>query len=230
MQALRCALLASLAIASFATADPRVPNDEQAQVDNRFFLTIYSAVWEGLFRDGVQPEVAKWIACGGPPRQDGLQNTFFVYGCDLCRPVSEAFAQYADHTPLVTFKPPHNWTLGPGLSQESIDRLHSDDLNIRLGELGVLVQRWVGDRLAQMNLSPDERARWDAKFERAREHGMKHLKSNIEFAHSRGERSIYEEWTTCPSCEGSNKACKVGKEAKMPISAPVKDAPAVREH
>lgn len=220
MQTLRAAFVVCMAFSAFAWADPRVPDDDQAKSDNRFFLTIYSAVWEGLFRDGVQPEVAKWIACGGPPRTDGLQNTFFVGGCPLCRPVMEAFAQYADHTPLFTFKPPHNWTLGKGLPQDSIDRLHSADLNTRLGELRTLVQRWLGDRLDQMKLSTDERARWDAQFERARADGMKRIKQNIELDHQRGERSIYEEWTACPSCDGGNAACKVGGQPKMSVAVP----------
>ncbi len=200
-------LVSALLLVSSASAESPAAQPDDGPADNdTFFLTLYTAVIHGLYRDGVQKEVADWIVQGGPPRSDGQINTFFVYGCNLCAPVRTAIEHYADHKGL-PFKSRKSWTLGPGLSQESIEKLHSETLQTRLDELNTYVQRWIGEGLDRLRLTDAEREEWEARIEHERELGLKRMQGQIKHAKENGQKSIYEEWTKCPSCDAAKGAC-----------------------
>ena len=160
---------------------------------------VFFGVLEGLYRDGVSNADVDLIIPPGNygPRFD-LEH--FVYACPLCHPAFEAFRLYRQRQAIYGLKAPVD-TFGPGLEKSTSERLHSSNPNLRRQAIEGLINRWVGQRLEMMRLTPSERAAITSEMEQGRKQGMGGLKT--------ASQQASQTRTNCPICDGSFGACKL---------------------
>jgi hypothetical protein len=151
-----------------ALAEP--PFDER-------FQFLYFATIEGAHADGLTDAETDRILL----RADNGKGAHlhFVYACPICMPVINALLAYRTRPPWFGYKifghPAEHRTMGAGLSAELRQQLASDDQGTRLKAVNTLVARWVERRLTMMNLTPEQRKKWEQRFEDGRKEGMKML-------------------------------------------------------
>jgi hypothetical protein len=155
--------------------------------DESYHRTIFFAVLEGLYEDGVSTEDVELIL-RRDPKTRYLEN--FVYACPICNPARDAFEVYRSR-PMWKYKLPHD-TFGKGLDAETHAALWSTDRAARLDAVEGLVRKWVGRRLAMMRLTADERSAYENEFAMMRKEGMSELKD-----------SALADMKRCAMCDGA---------------------------
>jgi hypothetical protein len=153
--------------------------------------TVFFAVLEGLYRDGVSNDAVDAIL-----RKTEKGYVHFVYGCPLCVPTLDALLVYRARAKFSPKKALYGDTLGAGLPEASVRRLHSEVPKERLDVIHGLIGKWVGSRLRLMRLDKDERQAWTILLEEGRKRGMSLVGADPSFVGS--ER--------CAVCDGANDA------------------------
>ncbi|MFI5402595.1 MAG: hypothetical protein ACHQ1G_06625 [Planctomycetota bacterium] len=158
--------------------------------DDSYHRTIFFAVLEGLYEDGVATEDVELILRRDPGTRS-LEN--FVYACPICNPARDAFEVYRSR-PMWRYKLTYD-TFGKGLDAETHAALWGGDRAARLTAIEGLVRKWVGRRLALMRLSDEERSAYEHAFESMRKEGMSQLKD-----------SALADEKRCAMCDGAFRA------------------------
>lgn len=182
----------------FQPSDPVGPSMAHEQVQQLIFF----AVLEGLYRDGVDTEVASAICVIEEPA--GIPHNF-VYGCPICTPALDAVRLYAARPGFYRDKIGRD-TFGSGLDPALRQRLLSDDLGQRRKALQQLIEQWVDGRVATSGFDADQQAALSLAFKEMRKKGMGLLQ---QFQSEQGPDiylDFYRDWETCPSCDGANDA------------------------
>jgi hypothetical protein len=152
--------------------------DEQPATVPDFRVFLRDAVFDGLKADAMPPNVAGEL----------LRGENWIGKCQLCTAAKEGFDRYLDNTtrPLPTKLP-----------KEMIDRLRDPKADIRLRALNELVNRYVEQHYARLQLSKEVRAALQKKMQEERANGMAVKSGDI----------LPNGTTFCPSCNG---ACLIG--------------------
>ena len=170
-------------------------------------LTIFHAVMEGLYTDGVSNEDVDCIV------QD---RSHFVYTCPLCDPALQAFLSYRTRPNFTGLKGIRN-TLGKGLDPAMSERLKSTDRTTRMTAIQELIQKWVTRRLESMRLKPAEQEDWRTKLAARRKKGMDVLE------HNKGGDIVG--WKACAICDAC--ATAGGVTCERPVVMPFGEVKAV---
>lgn len=157
---------------------------------------VFFAVLEGLYQDGVSNDAVDQILLSDP---DSGRYVHFVYGCPICTAGLDALRTYRNRAPFYARKR-YSDTLGTGLSAETMQRLASEDIQVRLSAIEELVRSWVSRRLDGMRLTPEERGQWTLDLELGRKVGMSLLSSSA----SLPGRGLVK---TCAFCDAATGAC-----------------------
>lgn len=175
--------LLALVLAGLAPAG----TDPDRRVPHR---TVFFAVLEGLYEDGVATEDVERILL----EDEAERLIHFVPGCPLCMPARDAFRVYRTRALWTDYKDLPEGTFGPGLDKETRAALHSGDFATRFQAIQRLIERWVGKRLDLMRLTKDERFAWRNAIADMRKRGTALLQSAN--AALRSQKS-------CAVCEGA---------------------------
>ncbi len=200
------ALVALAALLSLGAVVPAVaslhdPKDSDPRVDERleadaYHRTIFFAVLEGLYEDGISNRVVDGILIG---ERDLKQPSLFVPGCPLCIPARDAFRVYRERTVFTGFKSPTG-TFGGSDSDAIEAKLANPDLLARHAALQERIQVWVKRRLDLMRLTPEEQTDWSYALAERRKKGMTLLPAALQAGQYIGAK-------TCAICDGSAGAC-----------------------
>ena len=218
------AALALLLAARGAPAPPAAAPDG-AWFESDAGQLVFFAVLEGLYTDGVQPEVVRAVLQGppgselappepgAPPDPDAawrheLSTTLFVPACPLCTLALVAFETYAARGPLHV----KAWdasgrlldTFGPGLPDDVVARLQSPDRAERLAALQALVSRWIARRLDFARATDAERQELRRWMEDGRKQGMAQLGALRRWL----DAGAAAAWPRCATCDGSVEGCE----------------------
>jgi hypothetical protein len=165
--------------------------------------TVFFAVLEGLYTDGVPDRVVDAVVPRNPKDGANPVKTSFVVHCPLCQPVYEAFALYQKRPAFAGDA--KRSAFGKGIEPELDKQLVSPDPKTRLTALKVLVQRWVGRRLTAMRLTDAEKAEWTAKLAARSGEGRGLLSKLL------GTDPAYTGWSLywgCAACNGTTAASR----------------------
>ena len=160
--------------------------------------TIFHAVLEGLYEDGVPTALVDVMLEKDP--ESGLPM-HLVYSCPICDPALDALAVYRARVSW-HYKKPRNDTFGTGLPADAAADFRSGDRKRQFAAMQTCVERWIGNRLALMRLTEAERDRWQEALVVRRKKGVANMK---ELQRSSG---AYADQGACPVCDGANGACK----------------------
>lgn len=157
--------------------------------------TIFHAVLEGLYEDGVSTELVKVML-----EQDGKSGMplHLVYSCPICDPVLDALRVY-EHRTNFHYKGRRDDTFGAGMPKEIAADFRSGDRKRQFAAMQKSIDRWVSARLDLMRLTDAERAQWKQALEERRKKGMESMKK----LQSSG---AYANTEKCPVCDGANDA------------------------
>src|SRR3989442_15362233 len=100
---------------------------------------VYSAVLEGLKKDGADPELAKILVSS--------RDDHFVIKCNICYSVATAFSVYA----MTGSKP-----LRSSFPEDLEIQIKGKDLKVRLEGLEKLVQRYIAIGFEQSKMTDEE--------------------------------------------------------------------------
>lgn len=189
---------------------------------------IFFAVLEGLYTDGVQPDVVRAVLEGPPgdargdssadgspdaalaqdaARRQWFENSLFVPCCPLCTPVLAAFETYAARGSLHI----KDWlpdgrlrdTFGPGLPDDVASRLQSPSRTERLAALEGLITTWIARRLDLGRATEVEREQFRIWMEEGRKRGM----DQLGLLRQDLDEATAATWPRCASCDGAVAAC-----------------------
>jgi hypothetical protein len=204
---------------------PLAAATEGAWFESDWGQLVFFAVLEGLYVDGVQPDVVRAVLHGPPgselaPSEAGatpdgeawwrheLSTTLFVPACPLCTPALVAFETYAARGPLHVKAWDANGrpldTFGPGLPDDVVARLQSPDRTERLAGLQALVSRWIARRLDFARATEAEREELRHWMEDGRKRGMDQLGALRRSLDAAAATS----WPRCATCDGSVEGCE----------------------
>ncbi len=175
--------------------------DSGVWIENTASQTVFFAVLEGLYTDGVTNEVVDCILSPDPKSGEPRYNEHFVYACPLCHPAYEAFRLYRARPTFYGLKGEPD-TFPGRFPAEVVMKLHSDRIEDRLPAIQTLIEGWVRRYLDKMRLTPEEREQVTAHMKLGRDRGMKMLETNREKGFSFNAK-------TCAICEGSFGACAI---------------------
>ncbi len=153
-----------------------------------FHKTVFFAVLEGLYEDGVATEDVEAILRidAGTKR---LAN--FVPGCPICNPARDAFEVYRARPKWRGYKGLVD-TLGRGLDKATRAAIRSEDPATQFPAIEGLVREWVGRRLATFRLTEAEREGYAQAFEEMRKQGMSAIDGGVPAA-----------MKSCAICDGA---------------------------
>lgn len=196
--------LLAVALAFPARADEPSPKATPSDWrDDPVCQTVFFAVLEGLYADGVSDSVVDAIVPRNPKEGANPVKTSFVVQCPLCQPVYEAFALYQKRPAFAGSA--QRSTFGKGIDPDLEKQLASTDPKTRLSALKVLVQRWVGRRLSLTKLTDAEKAEWAAKLNARSGEGRGLLSKLLRTDPAYQGWSIY--WG-CAACNGTTAASR----------------------
>jgi hypothetical protein len=159
--------------------------------------TIFHAVLEGLYEDGVPTSLVEVMLEKDPKSRLPLH---LVYSCPICDPALDALAVYRARASW-HYKGLRNDTFGAGLPADLAEDFRSGDRKRRFTAMQKCVERWIARRLALMRLTEAERDRWQEALVVRRKKGMEAMKSLQASGAYAGQEA-------CPACDGANDAAK----------------------
>jgi len=185
---MRTRLLPLLLLASFPAAGG-APEQDAWYVHR----TVFFAVLEGLYEDGVATEDVEAIL-----RMDPATRTYenFVTACPICGPARDAFLTYRVRPRWRGYKVLDD-TFGKGLDETTRTASWSEDPATRFDALEGLVRTWVARRLARERLTDAERQAYARAFEDMRKEGM-----------SRIDGGAPKKLKRCAMCDGAFGAAR----------------------
>lgn len=154
--------------------------------------TIFYAVLEGLYEDGVSTELVKVMLEEDPKTRMPLH---LVYTCPICDPVLDALRVY-ENRPTFHYKGRRGDTFGAGMPADFAADFKSGDRKRQFAAMQKLIDRWIDARFALMRLTDEERGQWRPALEKRRKQGMENMKK----LQSSG---AYADAEKCPVCEGA---------------------------
>ena len=167
------ALLASAIVVSASGVVASSPAASNAKLDAGQF--VYRSVLDGLTDDGVPPALARQLA----------NHDDFIPKCDLCGMTRKALIAHGELKTAPVAKE------GKGLPEDLLKRLKSDKGETRRAALRDLVQRYMDQGHAKLDVSADQEVALQKELEGMRKMGMGGLQQ--------GRKN-------CPSCDG---ACRL---------------------
>lgn len=159
--------------------------------------TIFHAVLEGLYEDGVSTDLVKLMLEEDPKTRMPLH---LVYSCPICDPALDALRVYEHRNPFHC-KGTRSDTFGAGMPADLDAAFRSGDRKRQFEAMQKTVDRWITQRLDLMRLDDAERAKWSSAMADRRKKGMERMKS----LQSSG---AYAGQLECPCCNGANDATK----------------------
>jgi len=157
---------------------------------------VFFSVLEGCYRDGLPRDAAKLMV--NPDGQKPVKR-FFVFRCELCHAVHEAFKAYAAAPDFSDIKGTPDFG-GKEIPAETLKRLKSERVPTRVYAMGSLVRPWILERADRHKLDKEERAVLQKSFAKFAGEGhdlmMRHRKVD----------PIYKDWSfygTCQACEAA---------------------------
>ncbi len=171
---------------------------------------IFHAVLEGLYTDGISGEALDAIL----PDQEDMwvqgepEKTNFVYSCPICMPAFDACRLYGARKPFFGQKTTQYNTFGAGPSDALETRLKGSP-DERRKAIRELIEIWVDRRLKMMRLTEEEHNKIEANLEQMKRDGEKALKNFNENKNGDFFSQQYEEWKSCPFCDGAAAAAKM---------------------
>jgi hypothetical protein len=162
---------------------------------------VFFAVLEGLYKDGVQDEIVDLIVApeNADKRQRSNVEHCFVFKCELCHAVYEAFVLYKRRQAFANSK--GKTTFGKGVDPNIVAALKSERPQPRVYAMGELIRPWIQRRIEQQRLTRDEQADLAKRIaEYAREGGD--LLNEMQ----RDKNTVYIDWNfygTCQACEAA---------------------------
>lgn len=178
-------------------------------VDDPVSQTVFYAMLEGLYADGLSNDVVDLIIPPDPETGAPVMTEHFIYACPLCHPAFEAFRLYRSRRPFQGLKAGTVDTFGRGLDEPLVARLSSEQKSERLDAIQELIQKWVKRRLDAQRLTPAELLDWQRGLEARRAEGAKMLENFLKGGHGDYYRTLYADWKRCAICEGSAGACQL---------------------
>jgi len=164
--------------------------------------TVFFAVLEGLYEDGVSTEVVDAVLARHP--KGG--SLHFVPVCPICTPTEYAFQVYRKRPVFYRAKIGTEVdTFGDGLPAGERDAILCGGPAERLKAIHGLVQGWIARRLESLRLTKEEREAYTAAFEDGRKRGMNSLQS----ARKADPHMAYAGEKACAVCDAANGACKL---------------------
>ncbi len=172
--------------------------------------TVFFAVLEGLYTDGVQDEVVDLVIGAKPGAEAGDVQRCFVFQCELCHAVFEAFTLYRGRQ---TFQDSMGkTTFGPGVDAGIVKDLASDDARTRVYAMGGLIRPWIQRKIDSMRLSKEELMALHDRIAEYADEGRKLLSR-----HKAEPNSVYVEWDfygTCQACEAADDISRMLRDKK----------------
>jgi hypothetical protein len=170
--------------------------------------TVFFAVLEGIYMDGVENEHVDLIL---PPNKEMSEH--FVDRCPLCHSVVEALRFYRTRSHFQFqkpktwgdssngFKPSYSDTLGKGLAPEVVAGLRAPEKEARIKAIKELISVWINRRLV---LTCKDETEYRAAANSMRELSKKgsELLNRYRGDAKNDPKSVYFERKTCPACEG----------------------------
>lgn len=160
---------------------------------------VFFAVLEGLYTDGVQDEIVELIVAPDDPdvrERSGVEHCF-VFKCELCHAVYEAFVLYKNRQPFANAK--GKTTFGKGADQKILEDLKSTDSQPRVFAMGSLIRPWIQRRIAQQRMTVDEQKDLAKRIAKYAIEGRELL-----VEHRRDKETVYVDWNfygSCQACE-----------------------------
>jgi hypothetical protein len=172
---------------------------------------VFFAVLEGCYRDGVTNRLVDQLLPENPDTGGVRLEEHFVFACPVCMPAVEALRAYRSRPRFLSDKAGRD-SFGKGLAGDLAARLAAPGRAQRLGALEELVSTWVGRRLDEMRLTPDERLTWYAAIAARAAAGQALLKTyrSQDAGEAGGFAELYRDWPEdgCAACRGVMQACK----------------------
>jgi hypothetical protein len=159
--------------------------------------TIFHAVLEGLYEDGVPTGLVKVMLETDPKTSMPLH---LVYSCPICDPVLDALRVY-EHRTSFHYKGRRGDTFGTGLPTDLAADFRSGDRKRQSGAMQRTIDRWISARLDLMRLTDPERAAWREALAERRKQGMANMKKLQ-------PSGAYADAESCPVCDGAVDAAK----------------------
>ena len=167
---------------------------------------VFFAVLEGLYEEGVAGEALELILPDPGHMLDPAapEKANFVYACPICMATFDALVLYAARRPFFAQKGTRYNTYGVGLPKETMERLRGKPQERRLAIEG-LVEKWIKKRLANQNLTKEQRATVEKNLVSMRKDGEKMLKTfQGEWAgKAHPYKKYYTGWKGCSACNGA---------------------------
>ena len=115
---------------------------------------VFFATLEGLYEDGIPNDVVDLVLGRDSKLSNGVKHDF-VFRCELCHAVYDAFALYRQ-------RPRFNGSEADTFKAGAIDatlrkRLSSEVARTRVFAMGELVQPWVKRKLLALNISDEDK-------------------------------------------------------------------------
>lgn len=190
-------LLAALVLAAGALP---AKEDPPGLALDAYHRTVFFAVLEGLYQDGVSSEDVDLVLREDPATGLAMH---FVPGCPLCNPALDAFRVYRARPAFVSVKADAD-TFGCGLGERLRAALRSGEMAERLGAVQELIERWLRARLDAMRLTPAERSAYRNAIEDRSKKGMALLLER----QGSGTAGAFAAAKGCAVCDGSAGACR----------------------
>ena len=168
---------------------------------------VFFAVLEGLYRDGVQNEVVDAILAADVKSVDEQVKHCFVFKCELCHAVYEAFALYRARPAFKNTEGGRS-TFGTGVDEKILEALTGDSARSRVYAMGSLIRPWIQHRVKETRMTPDEQRAMKKKFEMYVREGGKLLRE-----HRRND-VLYIDWNFYGTCQ----ACEASRDFRIPSS------------
>lgn len=172
---------------------------------------VFFATLEGLYGDGVPNEVVDLVLGEPSKASDGVKRCF-VFRCELCHAVYDAFALYRRRPAFHggdrdTFG---DWKPDPDL----LKRLRSEEAQVRVFAMGALVQPWIRRKLLTLKL---DAAAAEAMVQRLGDLVARGRKLTHEH---REKDPAYAQWQfygACQACEAIDTASRILQEDAKPL-------------
>lgn len=187
------------ALAGGRTPEPAPEKAHVVWQDDPLCQFVFFAVLEGLYRDGVQNEVVDAILAADVDSPDDKIKRCFVFKCELCHAVYEAFNLYRARPPFANAG--GKVAFGEGVDPAILEKLEGDDVRARVYAMGSLIRPWIQHRVEGTRMTDAEKAAMKKKFKEYAKEGTELLSK-----FRRDPGSVYIDWNfygTCQACEAS---------------------------